>query len=92
MFLLQEEEQLGGWQVPPIWFVEEIAQGLRKRSQSGGNHKLETAQLLGVCRCPGRPQLPRTFQGQGACTTEPGKLMFLFQALYVTSLFIYFYF
>lgn len=22
---VQEEEQLGGWQVPPIWFEEEIA-------------------------------------------------------------------
>lgn len=85
MFLLQEEEQLGGWQVPPIWFEEEIAWGLRKRSQSRGNHKLGRAQWLGVCWCPGRPQLPRTFQGQRACTTEPGKLMFLSRALYVTS-------
>lgn len=76
-----------GWQVPLIWFGEEIAWGLRKRevnldkttSQKGLDCWVCAGALGGLGR-------PRTFQGQGACTTATGKLMFLFEGLYMNSL------
>lgn len=64
MFLLQEEEQLGGWQVPPIWFEEEIAWGLRKRSQSRGNHKLESTTVRCV-QVPREAPAAQNFPGPG---------------------------